>query len=914
MAVALVGTIGVVSGPTLNTALTPAWGTSENRTAGNLLVLWVAVDAVATLPSLTANAAGWSVFKQVAGTSCSMTIYTKRANGGDAAPTVGAISSGYVSCQLAEFSGVGSTTAYSSSSATGTTTSPIVATNGAIDPVTGMLVLVGAADFYSSAATKTLTHTVTGGAATITATSNAGTSIARHYSFGYGPTTTNASATSDSYAFTTTNGTGQALVMGTLRPGGMPGFTFTADAVIRRTQSSSGTADAVIRVPRSSSVTAYAVIKRTPSASFTADAVIKRSGQLGSATANAVIKRSGQPGSATADAVIRVSRSGSATADAYLNRRVSGSVTADAVKKRTLVYSAGSGSSGTTRLTYADDARIGELTPNIPGSTAYAETTDIFGQANYAGCQSIIRLYVMGPSTLTVKSYGGQATLLIDGVSAGTLDGLGSTGQQQSFSIPTTGWSLVQIQNPTDSPTSYAFAWMDADLGPAPSATYLRGDAALNETTPDILDYLGYADPTDIWGSGKTNVVTLNSVPPNALVMFYGYGGGADLTVDGVASYAKDAFGNGYNFGSAGRRWSVKAGSSGSTVRVTNTEDNTGSYALAKVEVYPASYTVYDGAGPTADAVIRVPRSGSVTADAIVKRTPTPTATADAVVKRSGQPGSATSDAVIRRSGQSGSATANAMVRVPRSGSVIADAVVKRTQTPTSTADAVVKRSQSGSVTADAVVKRSQSGSASADAVTRVGRSGSATADAIRRTSRSGSATADAVVKRTQSGSGTADAVVKRSGQSGSGTADAVLKRLGTASSATADAVIRIGRSGSWFADAILRVGRSSSGTFDAALKRTQTPSSSADAVLKRSGQTGTWTADAVIRIARSTSATADAVVRRVTASSATADAYIRNVRSGSATADAVVKRTQTPATTEDAIILRTFKFGKAGQ
>lgn len=210
MAYALVGTIGAVSLGAANTAVTPAWGTSENRTAKNLLVCWVAVHATATLPT---TPGGWSIGVQKAGTSMSVTAYYKVATGADSAPQIGAMGANtFIQAQLAEFSG-GADGAPVANAGVGTAglTSPIVATLGAIDPTTGTLVVVVGASFYSAAATKTLTHTVTGGATVITASQNNATSLARHYAFGRGPTTTNAGADSDSFAQTTTSITGGAV-------------------------------------------------------------------------------------------------------------------------------------------------------------------------------------------------------------------------------------------------------------------------------------------------------------------------------------------------------------------------------------------------------------------------------------------------------------------------------------------------------------------------------------------------------------------------------------------------------------------------------------------------------------------------------------------------------------------------------
>ena len=58
MAIALVGTAGVVSTGTAGAAVTPVFGTGETRVAGNLLILAVLVTGSGTLPGIPA---GWSL-------------------------------------------------------------------------------------------------------------------------------------------------------------------------------------------------------------------------------------------------------------------------------------------------------------------------------------------------------------------------------------------------------------------------------------------------------------------------------------------------------------------------------------------------------------------------------------------------------------------------------------------------------------------------------------------------------------------------------------------------------------------------------------------------------------------------------------------------------------------------------------
>lgn len=209
---ALVGTIGVASQGTTGAAVTPAWGTSESRTAGNLLVLWVAVQAIATQPT---TPAGWTLVKNFAGTQTHAATYIKSAAGSDAAPTVAAITSGFIAAQLGEFSSMTATIDQTANAASGTT-SPRVATAGSTNAQIGELMLAAAALTYTAAATKTLTHTLNNGATTVQTDSHA-TSTTHHYAFAYGFPTGYSGADSDSFAFTTTAISGTALVLASIK-------------------------------------------------------------------------------------------------------------------------------------------------------------------------------------------------------------------------------------------------------------------------------------------------------------------------------------------------------------------------------------------------------------------------------------------------------------------------------------------------------------------------------------------------------------------------------------------------------------------------------------------------------------------------------------------------------------------------
>lgn len=191
MAYALVGTIGAASQAAISTAVTPAWGTSENRTAGNLLICFVSVSRVTTTPT---TPSGWSRATTTSGTATSATIYWKNATGSDTAPTIAAITNGIIAAQLAEFSGAPSTIAVDTSSVNSGTSSPITSTHPAPDKTSGELLLMCGADSRSVARTPNDTWTSNSGTVT-QAGNNNGVSTLDHYSFGYiAATTQNASA------------------------------------------------------------------------------------------------------------------------------------------------------------------------------------------------------------------------------------------------------------------------------------------------------------------------------------------------------------------------------------------------------------------------------------------------------------------------------------------------------------------------------------------------------------------------------------------------------------------------------------------------------------------------------------------------------------------------------------------------
>jgi hypothetical protein len=126
--------------------------------------------------------------------------------------------------------------------------------------------------------------------------------------------------------------------------GGAPAFTadaifrrttsssFVADSIIRRATEAALVGDAILRKTAAAALTADAVLRQTASGSFTADAVIGTGGAVveGSLTADAVVSRT-ISSSLAADAILWVTRAGSLVVDSVVRRSASGSFTADAI-------------------------------------------------------------------------------------------------------------------------------------------------------------------------------------------------------------------------------------------------------------------------------------------------------------------------------------------------------------------------------------------------------------------------------------------------------------------------------------------------------------------------------------------------------------------------------------------------------
>jgi hypothetical protein len=193
------------------TAITPAYG--QTPTANNLLVLQVIGFGSATLPAAITN---WTIAKNVAGTSCSSTIYYKIAAGSDAQPTVALVASTVLSGKLFEFSGNATSSPLDQTGSAAGTSSPITGTNGAVDANVGELLIVCGGTFYSSSSgTKTLA--LTSNHATLTSSTNQGAAINDVYDFAYGVTTSNAAADTGVDTFSTTNITGSVVAVASFK-------------------------------------------------------------------------------------------------------------------------------------------------------------------------------------------------------------------------------------------------------------------------------------------------------------------------------------------------------------------------------------------------------------------------------------------------------------------------------------------------------------------------------------------------------------------------------------------------------------------------------------------------------------------------------------------------------------------------
>jgi hypothetical protein len=211
MAYALVGTIGAVSVGSASSSVTPAWGTSETRVAGNLLVCWANGYGHST-PLVIPG--GWIQATAIGSGPgfAASTLLFRIATGGDTAPTLVPASGQSLTTRLAEFSGGPTQDPLDTvgSSAAGTSGTNTV-TCGAKDVAAGELVCYAALMAYSAAAIKTISSAMNNGA-TDTGVTDAAVSTSNHYAFGFGITTGNTGADTETLTYTATSINGVAIV------------------------------------------------------------------------------------------------------------------------------------------------------------------------------------------------------------------------------------------------------------------------------------------------------------------------------------------------------------------------------------------------------------------------------------------------------------------------------------------------------------------------------------------------------------------------------------------------------------------------------------------------------------------------------------------------------------------------------
>ena len=213
MAPALVG--GPLLAPTgaYQTTFTPSWPSGSGRTAGNLLVCWCVTGTVATGSPLPATPAGWTRAGYLteadtqggAYLAATAILYYKVAAGGDTAPSFTVGTNVWVGAGLAEFSDAG-TTVDQIGSAGGayvddSVPSPITPTAPDADANSSELVLyVGALNFSTPAGDVTTADTINNCDSLVGVNTDA-QSTWLHRCWGYGVTTADSTADSNSYSY-----------------------------------------------------------------------------------------------------------------------------------------------------------------------------------------------------------------------------------------------------------------------------------------------------------------------------------------------------------------------------------------------------------------------------------------------------------------------------------------------------------------------------------------------------------------------------------------------------------------------------------------------------------------------------------------------------------------------------------------
>jgi hypothetical protein len=414
--------------------------------------------------------------------------------------------------------------------------------------------------------------------------------------------------------------------------------TFTANAVLKKSQSSSFTANAVIkRNSGTLTFTANAVIKRTQTGTPTANAVIKRT-ITPTTTANAVLFKNSGTKTFTADATIRVPRTGSLTADAIVKRTQAQSLTADSV-----VF-------GTRTGSFSADAVI-KKTMGI-GETVVIEAAD-------HSIHSVVSYATDDPDTAMEHGTLISSADVPDYVDIGYYAGLASL-------------DVFQDGPPYEATATEAFLAFDlSTIGfPVAGAVLSLWSNAAFVTSYPQTEARAYDFGTDVELTDWVDGSDLAGLPLLAHGDILYNGEYTDLTSDGLAgnimAYA----------GGDGRLHMVVVGAHHVALDWRPSGMATVGLVGAAVDtIRPLLRVTGVDVGFTADAVIRKAQTGSLSADAVVFRAQTGSFSANAVI-RVGAAASFTADAVVFAS-IAGSFTADATITGGAvMGGFTADAVI----------------------------------------------------------------------------------------------------------------------------------------------------------------------------------------------------------------------------------------------
>ena len=392
------------------------------------------------------------------------------------------------------------------------------------------------------------------------------------------------------------------------------------------------------------SFTANAVIFRTQTASLTANAVLKRFDQPGSLTADAIIRRLNQPGSLTADAVLRATITGSFTADAVLFKTISASFSADAVifRSQSASLTADAVLFRTQEASFTLDAVIDSGSTPVEGSfTAdaiklvtgpWSETYDNQAVGTAFTINAILRREQSASLTA-------DAILRVERAASFTLDAVIIRTQTHDFSVDA-------VVRRTQSATLTADAVIRATSTVSITANAVIAKTVLASFTADaviLLTRTGGFVADAVLLSPRTQTFTADAVLRRTTV------GG--LTADAIVRRTQSATFTADAVIAIGATTITSNLSADAVLRTTRSQSLTADAVLAAARsgsfVEDAVLRRTTSAVLTSDAVLRATRSNVIPADAVLRATRPGTLNADAVVRRADLSASFTIDAVL---------------------------------------------------------------------------------------------------------------------------------------------------------------------------------------------------------------------------------------------------------------------------